>query len=166
MFLYSSAVGDGGMCIPTFVDFFLFHLFFSLFLSFSFSFLSVSPVAGPYGIFFSSFSVRLSASFDSLVRSFPFFFSSGLFSLVNGTICNVTPSPHHIYPLLEPFLFLAGRWSTSGWGGNAHFFTATQEYDWGRREKIKQSNKHEQSLGSTKNRKRYCNTTFPCAVYY
>ena len=43
-----------------------FPSFFSLFLSFSFSFLSVSPVAGPYGIFF-SFSVRLSASFDSLV---------------------------------------------------------------------------------------------------
>ena len=26
---------------------------------------------------------------------------------------------------------MAGRWSTSGWGGNAHFFTATQEYDRG-----------------------------------
>ena len=39
-----------------------FPLFFSLSLSFSFSFLCVSQVAGPYGIFFFSFSVRLSAS--------------------------------------------------------------------------------------------------------
>ena len=38
-------------------------------------------------------------------------------------------------------------------GGNAHFFTTTQEYDRGRQEKIKQTNKHEQSLGLTKSRK-------------
>ena len=79
------------MCIPTFVDFFLSHLFFSLFLSFSFSFLSVSPVAGPYGIFFLLF--PFAVSFFRFSRPIiSNFFSSGLFSLVNGTICNVTPT--------------------------------------------------------------------------
>ena len=33
----------------------------------------------------------------------------------------------------------------------------------GGQEKIKQTNKHEQSLGLTKSRGRYCNTSFPCA---
>ena len=76
------------MCIPTFVDFFLFYFFFSL--SLSFSFLSVSLVAGPYGIFF-SFSVRLSAS--KLPRS-PInsnFYFHQVFSLSwSRRHCNVT----------------------------------------------------------------------------
>ena len=49
-------------------------------------------------------------------------------------------------------------------GGNAHLFTATQEYDRGGQEKIKQTNKHEQSLGLTKSRRMYCNTTCMCGL--
>ena len=57
-----------------------FPLFFSLSLSFSFSFLSVLLVAGSYGIFFFSFSVRLSASkFPRSPINSNFFFSSGFF---------------------------------------------------------------------------------------
>ena len=62
MFLYSSAVGEWGMCIPTFVDFFLFHFFF--FVSFVFFFLLFLSRCsqGPYGIFF--FFLRSSVSFS------------------------------------------------------------------------------------------------------
>ena len=104
-----------------------------------------------------SFSVRLSAA--KLPRSpinFNFFSIRVFFYPGHGTICNVTPSP-------PPHSFSAGRWSTSGWGGNAHFFTATQEYDRGRQEKIKQTNKHEQSLRLTKSRRRSYATLHACA---
>ena len=58
--------------------------------------------------------------------------------------------------------FLAGRWSTSGWGGNAHFFTYTLEYDRGRQEKIeRQTNKHEQTW-SYQEQREVCNTTCMC----
>ena len=48
-------------------------------------------------------------------------------------------------------------------GGNAHFFTYTQEYDRGRQEKIeRQTNK--QRLGLPRAEKRYCNTTCMCRL--
>ena len=47
-------------------------------------------------------------------------------------------------------------------GGNAHFLP-TQEYDRGTEEN-KTDDKHEQSLGLTKSRRRYCNTTCMCGL--
>ena len=80
LFLYSSA-GGWGMCIPTFVDFFLFHLFFFFFfVSFVFFFLLFFSRCsqGSYCIFFSFFFVRsLPDSF--IPRFIPIFFSSGFF---------------------------------------------------------------------------------------
>ena len=85
------------MCIPTFVGFFLFHLFLSLFLSSSFSFLCVSLVAGslwPFSLFLFPFVCQ---SLNSpLPDQFQFFFIRFFFSLVNGAIVKVTPSPHHV----------------------------------------------------------------------
>ena len=96
LFLYSSA-GGWGMCIPTFVDFFLFHLFF-FFVSFVFFFLLFFSRCsqGPYCIFFSFFFVRsLPDSF--IPRFIPIFFSSGFFFiLVNGAIVKRYPLTPHI----------------------------------------------------------------------
>ena len=102
-FLYSSA-GGWGMCIPTFVDFFLFHLFFFFFfVSFVFFFLLFFSRCsqGPYCIFFSFFFVRsLPDSF--IPRFIPIFFSSGFFFiLVNGAIVKrYTLTPPHYLSLL------------------------------------------------------------------
>ena len=85
---------------------------------------------------------------------------------MSKTYCNVTPSPPHAFILFSNLFFLAGRWSTSGWGGNAHFFTATQEYDRGRQEKIKQRNKHEQCLALTQVQKEsYATLCIPDSIY-
>ena len=128
MFLYSSAVGGGGMCIPTFVDFFLFHFFFSLSLSFSFSFLSVSQVAGPYGIFFFSFSVRLSAS--KLPRSpinSNFFFHQVFFLWSTAQFVTLPPlASTHVNFLLTMSLLTPAGDQLVVRGGNAHFFTYTR----------------------------------------
>ena len=48
--------------------------------------------------------------------------------------------------------------------GVTHISLPTQEYDRGKQEKTKQTNKHEQSLGLTKSRGRYCNTTCMCGL--
>ena len=56
--------------------------------------------------------------------------------------------------------FLAGRWLTSGWGGNADFFTYTRIRSRETGEN-KQTNKHEQTWGYQEQRK-VCNTTCMC----
>ena len=55
VFLYSSAMGEGGMCIPTFVDFFRFHFFF--FVSFVFFFFSFFLSLFFFFLFLKSFRV-------------------------------------------------------------------------------------------------------------
>ena len=72
----------------------------------------------------------------------------------------LTP-PHYLCLLTIPRL--SRQWSTSGWGVT-HISLPTQEYDRGRQEKTKQTNKHEQSLGLTKGRGRYCNTICMCGL--
>ena len=101
LFLYSSA-GGWGMCIPTFVDFFLFNLFFSfsLFLSFSFSFFSflvARRVLIAFFFFFSFFFVRsLPDSF--IPRFIPIFFYQVFFHPGHGTIVKRYPltPPHYL----------------------------------------------------------------------
>ena len=58
--------------------------------------------------------------------------------------------------------FLAGRWSTSGWGGNAHFFTYTRirSRETGENRKTNEQTK----LGVTKGRERCCNTICMCRL--
>ena len=105
LFLYSSA-GGWGMCIPTFVDFFLFHLFFSfsLFLSFSFSFFSFLVARRVLMAFFFSSSARFST--PSSLDSFLLFFISFFFILVNGAIVKTLPPhpPHYLSLLTIPLL--------------------------------------------------------------
>ena len=74
----------------------------------------------------------------------------------------LTP-PHYLSQSSNHVFFLAGRWSTSGWGGNAHFFTYTRIRSRETGEN-KQTNKHEQSLGLPRAEKRYCNTTCICGL--
>ena len=76
---------------------------------------------------------------------------------------NVTPSPPpHYLSLLTMSSYLPAGDQLVVRGGNAHFFTYTQEYDRGRQEKIeRQTNK----LGVTKCRGRCCNTTCMCIPY-
>ena len=118
------------MCIPTFVDFFLLHLFFFFFfVSFVFFFLIFFSRCsqGPYCIFFSFFFVRSLP--DSFIPRFTpiFFHQVFLSSWSTAPFWNVTPSPPTTFSLSSNHVFfLAGRWSTSGWGGNAHFFTYTR----------------------------------------
>ena len=61
-----------------------------------------------------------------------------------------------------PFHFLVGRWSTSGWGGNAHFFTYTRirSRETGENRKTNEQTK----LGVTKSRGRYA-TLHACSDY-
>ena len=85
---------------------------------------------------------------------------------------NVTPSPppHYLCLLNSTTLslssnhvfFLAGRWSTSGWGGNAHFFTYTRirSRETGENRKTNEQTK----LGVTKGRGRCCNTICMCRL--
>ena len=77
--------------------------------------------------------------------------------------CNVTPSPplHYLSLLTIPLLTAGDQLVVRG--GNAHFFTYTRIRSRGQ-EKIKQTNKHEQSLGLTKSRGRYA-TLYACADY-
>ena len=49
--------------------------------------------------------------------------------------------------------------------GVTHISLPTQEYDRGRQEKTKQTNKHEQSLGLTKSRGRYATLCIPDTIY-
>ena len=90
------------------------------------------------GQFFKQSLTGLNSEFCPTI--YPIAWRFGLF-VINGIStldgCNVTPlSPTtHSSSFSNLFFFSAGRWSTSGWGGNAHFFTATQEYDCGDRRK-------------------------------
>ena len=162
MFLYSSA-GGWGMRIPTFVDFFLFILFFFFF------FVSFVPLfllffsrcsQGPYCIFFSSSSARFPT--PSSLDSFLFFFHQVFFFiLVNGAIVKrYTLTPTTLSQSSNHVFFLAGRWSTSGWGGNAHFLSPHKNTIEGNRRKQNRRTK----LGVTKSRGRYA-TLYACADY-
>ena len=75
---------------------------------------------------------------------------------------NVTPSPPTLSQSSSHVFFLAGLWSTSGWGGNAHFLPP-QEYDRGRQEKTNRRT-NTNKLGVTKSRGRYCNTICMCGL--
>ena len=139
------------MCIPTFVDFFLFNLFFFLFLCF-FRFLFpsflFSLLAGSLLHFF-FFLLRPLASrlLPPSIHSYIFFFIRFFFHPGHGTIVkSYTLTPTTLSQSSNHVFFLAGRWSTSGWGGNAHFFTYTRIRS---REtgEHKQTNKHEQTWG-------------------
>ena len=115
------------MCIPTFVDFFLFLLFFSLFLSFSFSFFSFLAARC---IFFSFFFVKLASRFPHPSILSYFFFHQVFFILVNGAIVMFPLRPTR-YINFSSTISLLGRWSTSGLDrGNAHFLPL-QEYNRG-----------------------------------
>ena len=71
------------------------------------------------------------------------------------------PHPPTLSQSSNHVFFLAGRWSTSGWGGNAHFFTYTQEYyDRGRQEKIERQTNNK-AWGYQEQRE-VCNTTCIC----
>ena len=64
-----------------------------------------------------------------------------------------TPSPPTLSQSSNHFFFLAGRWSTSGWGGNAHFFTYTRirSRETGENRRINEQTRTK--LGVTKSRK-------------
>ena len=150
------------MCIPTFVDFFLFHLFF-FFVSFVFFFLLFFSRCsqGPDCIFFSFFFVRSLP--DSFIPRFIHIFFHQVFfsSWSTAPLWNVTPSPppHYLCLLTIPLLTPAGDQLVAE--GVTHISLPTQEYDRGRQEKIeRQTNK--QSLGLTKSRGRYA-TLHACA---
>ena len=144
------------MCIPTFVDFFLFHLFFSLFLSFSFSFLSVSPVAGPYGIFFLLFPFVCQLPSIPSSDHFQFFFhqvTAPFFHLVTAPFVTLRPHPHTHSSSFRTFSLL-GRPVINQWLRGQHtFLYRYTRIRSGGQEKIKQTNKHEQRLGLTKSKK-------------
>ena len=148
------------MCIPTFVDFFLFNLFFfsfSLFLSFSFSFFSflvARRVLIAFFFFLSSSSARFPT--PSSLDSFLFFFSSGFFFiLVNGAIVKRYPlTPPHYLSLLTMSSYLPAGDQLVVWGGNAHFFT----YTWIRSRETgedRRTNEQTTNFGVTKSRGRY-----------
>ena len=151
------------MCIPTFVDFFLFNLFF-FFVSFVFFFLLFFSRCsqGPYCIFFlSSSSARFPT--PSSLDSFLFFFSSGFFLWSTAPFVKRYPlTPTTLSLSSNHVFFLAGRWSTSGWGGNAHFFTYTRirSRETGENRKTNEQTK----LGVTKGRGRCCNTICMCRL--
>ena len=72
---------------------------------------------------------------------------------------NVTPSPPPTFSQSSNHVFfLAGRWSTSGWGGNAHFLSPHKNTIEGNRRKQNRRTK----LGVTKSRGRYA-TLHACA---
>ena len=137
------------MCTPTSVDFFLFHLFFfSLFLSFSFSFLLFFShcAQGHYCIFFlCPFAPRFP---HPLI---PSYFSSGfLFHPSQQHHCDDTPTAPP--PIRQPLrtISLLGWWSTSGPdGGIAHFFTATRNTIERAGEKEQMNETNNTSLGLT-----------------
>ena len=70
---------------------------------------------------------------------------------------NVTPSPPTLSQSSNHVFFLAGRWSTSGWGGNAHFFTYTRirSRETGENRKTNEQTK----LGVNQEQRKVCNTT-------
>ena len=141
--------------------FFLFLCFFRfLFPSFLFSLLAGSLLH----FFFSFFFVRsLPDSF--IPRFIPVFFLSGFSSSWStAPLWNVTPSPPTILSQSSNHVFfLAGRWSTSGWGGNAHFFTYTRirSRETGENRKTNEQTK----LGVNQEQKRGIATLHACADY-
>ena len=110
------------MCIPTFVDFFLFHLFYFLCL-FCFLFLfSLSRWLRVLMAFFFSFSVRLSASklpCSQINSNFFFFIRFFLYPGLGAIITLPSSPPHALHPLSQTFSLL-GRRSTSGPRGVTH----------------------------------------------
>ena len=104
-----------------FQSFFFLCFFRFLFPSFLFSLLAGSLLQF---FFLSSSSARFPT--PSSLDSFLFFFHQVFFSGQRHHLWNVTPSPPTLSQSSNHVFFLAGRWSTSGWGGNAHFFTYTR----------------------------------------
>ena len=83
--------------------------------------------------------------------------------LVYEQVWNVTPSPPTTLSQSSNHVTsYAGRWSTSGWGGNAHFFTYTRirSRETGENRKTNEQTK----LGVTKGRGRCCNTICMCRL--
>ena len=151
------------MCIPTFVDFFLFHLFFCFF-RFLFPSFPFSLLAGTLWHFFLLFAFVCQPLNSPALRSIPIFFFRFFLYHCKVTIVKLPPvGPPHTF-INSSNHSLLGRWSTSGSeGGNAHFFTATRIRSRGPEKIEGQTNKHEQCLGLTQSRRRVCNTTFPIA---
>ena len=152
------------MCIPTFVDFFLFNLFFFFFfVSFVFFFLLFFSRCsqGPYCIFSSSSSARFPT--PSSLDSFLFFFIRFFFILVNGAIVKRYPlTPPHYLSLLTMSSSLPAGDQLVVRGGNAHFFTYTRirSRETGENRKTNEQTK----LGVTKGRGRCCNTICMCRL--
>ena len=154
------------MCIPTFVDFFVFNLsFFFFFVSFVFFFLLFFSRCsqGPYCIFFLFFFVRsLPDSF--IPRFIPIFFSSGFSSSWStAPLWNVTPSPPHIISLslLTMSSYLPAGDQLVVRGGNAHFFTYTwiRSRETGEDRRTKRTNN---KLWGYQEQREVCNTTCIC----
>ena len=70
------------------------------------------------------------------------------------------PHPPTLSQSSNHVFFLAGRWSTSGWGGNAHFFTYTRirSRETGENRKTNEQTK----LGVNQEQRKVCNTTCMC----
>ena len=130
------------MCIPTFVGFFLFHLFFSLFLSFSFSFLCLALLRVLKAFFFLLFPFVFQPLNSPLPDQFQFFFHQVFFFLWStAPFVNVTPSrpPTHVNFLLTMSLLTpAGDQLVAE--GITHISLPTQEYDRGNGENRRTTN--------------------------
>ena len=118
--------GGGGNVYSYLCRFLSFPLFF-FFVSFVFFFFSLC-LAGPYGIFFFSFSVRLSAS--KLPRSpinSNFFFIRFFFLWSTAPFVTLPPlASTHVNFLLTMSLLTPAGDQLVVRGGNAHFFTYTR----------------------------------------
>ena len=109
------------MCIPTFVDFFLFHLFFLCFFRFLFPSFLFSLLAGSLLHFFPFFFVRSLP--DSLIPRFiPIFFHQVFFHPGQRRHCDaLPPHPPHYLSLLTMSLLMPAGDQLVVRGGNAHF---------------------------------------------
>ena len=73
----------------------------------------------------------------------------------------LTPTPHYLTQSSNHVFFLAGRWSTSGWGGNAHFLPPHKNTIEGNRRKQNRRTNTNKAWGYQEQRK-VCNTTCMC----
>ena len=73
-------------------------------------------------------------------------------------------TPHTAFILFSNLFFLAGRWSTSGSRGVTHISCHHTRIRLRETGENKTDEQHEQSLGLTKSRRRYCNTTCMCGL--
>ena len=152
MFLYSSAVEEGGMCIPTFVDFFLFHLFFLCFSRFLFLFSLSRRLQVLMAFFFLLFPFVCQLLSISSADHFQFLFIRSLYP-GHGTICNVTHSPPSHFRSVSSTIPLLTAGDQVVAEGVTHISCYHTRIRSGGQGKIKQTNKHEQSLGLAKSKK-------------